>query len=100
MGDWNFLAFLVFPYVSLSIFVVGHSFRYFTDPFRWNARSSELLDREGLRYGSILFHYGMVFTFIGHAGGLLIPQSLYDSLGLSGEAHTRLAVLSGAVIGS
>ncbi len=100
MSDWNFLAFLVFPYIALTIFVVGHTYRYFTDPYRWNARSSELLDREGLKYGSIIFHYGMVFTFFGHAGGMLIPQSFFDVLGFGGEAHTRVAVLSGAVIGA
>jgi nitrate reductase gamma subunit len=100
MGDWNFLAFVVFPYVCLTVFAVGHTFRYFTDPYRWNARSSELLQKKNLKYSSIIFHYGIVFTFVGHAGGLLIPQSLYDSLGVSGEAHTRLAVMAGAVIGA
>lgn len=100
MSDWDFLAFLVFPYISLSVFVVGHLYRHFTDPFRWNARSSELLDKESLRYSSLLFHYGMVFTVVGHAGGMLIPQSLYDSMGISGEMHTRLAVMAGAVIGA
>ncbi len=100
MSDWHFLAFLVFPYISLSIFVVGHLYRYFTDPFRWNARSSELLDKESLKYSSLLFHYGMVFTVVGHAGGMLIPQGFYDSMGISGEMHTRLAVMAGAVIGA
>jgi nitrate reductase gamma subunit len=99
MSDWNSLAFLVFPYVSLTIFVVGHTFRYFTDAYRWNAKSSELLERESLKYSSVIFHYGIVFTFIGHAAGLLIPQSLYTTLGISGEAHTRLAIAAGALIG-
>jgi len=100
MSDWNFLAFLVFPYVSLTIFVVGHAYRHFADPYRWNAKSSELLDRESLKYPSVIFHYGMVFTFVGHAGGMLIPQTFYDTLGISGEAHTRLAILAGAVFGA
>ena len=55
MSDWNFLAFLVFPYVSLTIFVVGHIFRYFTDPYRWNAKSSELLERENLNIPPLFF---------------------------------------------
>ncbi|MHC1729218.1 MAG: respiratory nitrate reductase subunit gamma [Syntrophobacteraceae bacterium] len=100
MNDWDFLAFLVFPYISLTIFVLGHLYRHFTDPYRWNAKSSELLDRGSLKYSSVLFHYGMVFTVLGHAGGMLIPQSLYDGVGISGEVHTRLAVLAGAVIGA
>jgi len=100
MSDWNFSAFLVFPYISLTIFVVGHTFRYFTDPYRWNAKSSELIDRASLKYSSVIFHYGMVFTFIGHAGGMLIPQRFYDALGISGETHTRLAVAAGALFGA
>ena len=99
MNDWNSLAFLVFPYVCLAVFVVGHIYRYLSDPYRWNAKSSELLDKEGLKYSSVLFHYGMVFTFFGHAAGLLIPQSFLDMLGIDGEMHTRVAVMSGAVIG-
>ena len=100
MSDWNFLAFVVFPYVSLTIFVVGHAYRYYTDPYRWNAKSSELLDRESLKYSSVIFHYGMVFTFIGHAGGMVIPQRIYDALGVNGQVHTRLAILAGAVFGA
>jgi nitrate reductase gamma subunit len=99
MEHWNVIAFVVFPYVSLTVFAVGHTFRYLTDPYRWNARSSELLEKESLKYSSVLFHYGMVFTFVGHAGGLLIPQRIYTSMGISGEMHTSLAVLAGAVIG-
>ena len=43
----NTLAFLVFPYVMLTIFVVGHSYRYLTDRYDWNSKSSELLDKDG-----------------------------------------------------
>ena len=54
----NTLAFLVFPYVMLTVFFLGHSYRYLTDRFDWNAKSSELLEKEGLRYGIFLFHWG------------------------------------------
>ena len=42
-GLENF-AFVGFPYLALTTFVVGHAYRYLTDTFGWNARSSELLD--------------------------------------------------------
>jgi nitrate reductase gamma subunit len=99
MGEWNTLAFLVVPYVSLTIFVVGHLYRYFTDPFGWNSRSSELLDKKSLKYGSYLFHGGILLTLLGHSGGLLIPQAVFDAVGLSGAAHTRMAITVGSVIG-
>lgn len=100
MNHWNMLAFVVFPYLSLTAFVVGHLFRYATDPQHWNAKSSELLEKDSLKLASNLFHYGVIFTFVGHFVGLLIPQAVYDVLGIDGETHTRIAVVLGAVLGS
>lgn len=97
--DWNTLGFVVFPYISLAVFVVGHIYRHAKDPYRWNAKSSEILDKKSLKYGSMLFHYGIVFTFIGHFMGLLVPQSVYDAFGISGETHTRIAVALGILFG-
>jgi nitrate reductase gamma subunit len=99
MDEWNTLAFLVLPYLSLAVFAVGHLYRYFTDPLGWNSRSSELLEKNSLKYSSYLFHGGILLTLVGHAGGLLIPQAIYDKVGISGETHTRMAIWVGAVIG-
>ena len=93
------LAFVGFPYLALTTFVVGHTYRYVTDPFGWNARSSELLDKESLRFGVIVFHWGILFTLVGHAGGLLIPQTLYDALGITGQTHIKIAYYSGWAVG-
>jgi nitrate reductase gamma subunit len=98
--DWNLLAFLVFPYLSLTIFAVGHAYRYRTDPFHWNARSSEILEKRSLRLPSLVFHYGVIFTFIGHFGGLLIPQAVYDQFGIDAQAHNRIAWILGMLFGA
>ncbi len=95
----NTLAFLVFPYLMLTAFVVGHSYRYLTDRFDWNAKSSELLDKEGLKYGIFLFHWGMIFTFLGHFFGLLIPQWLLDRVGITAEIHDFVAINTGRLFG-
>jgi nitrate reductase gamma subunit len=98
--NWvEILAFVGFPYLALATFVVGHTYRYVTDAFGWNARSSELLDRESLKTGITVFHWGILLTLMGHTGGLLIPQSLYDAVGIDGQAHTRIAYYSGWVVG-
>lgn len=99
MIDWNLLAFLIFPYLALTTFVVGHAFRYVTDPFHWNAKSSELLEKGMLKYAPWLFHYGIVLTFVGHFGGLLIPQSIYDAFGVNGRMHTSIAFILGILFG-
>lgn len=99
MTYWDLLAFVVFPYLCLAVFTLGHIYRYLTDPYHWNARSSELLEKSSLKYASIIFHYGVVLTFIGHFGGLLIPQSVYDQFGITGQVHTRIAVVLGMLFG-
>jgi nitrate reductase gamma subunit len=98
--NWvEILAFVGFPYLALATFVVGHTYRYVTDAFGWNARSSELLDKESLKTGITVFHWGILLTLVGHTGGLLIPQSLFDAAGIDGQTHTRIAYYSGWVVG-
>ncbi len=96
----NTLAFLVFPYLALATFVVGHSYRYIADSFSWNAKSSEFLEKKNLYSGITLFHWGILLTLLGHAGGLLIPQALFDMAGIDGRTHTRIAYGSGLVVGA
>jgi nitrate reductase gamma subunit len=93
------LIFTVFPYICLVTFIVGHSYRYVTDRYVWNARSSEFLEKKSLFWGSVLFHVGIVLTFVGHAGGLLIPQRYYDLVGIDSRMHLAIAHWSGEVVG-
>jgi nitrate reductase gamma subunit len=58
------------------------------------------LEKKQLFYGSTVFHWGILLTLLGHAGGLLIPQSIYDAVGIDGEAHTTIAYFSGLAVGS
>jgi nitrate reductase gamma subunit len=93
------LLFTVFPYLCLTTFVVGHAYRYVTDRYAWNSHSSQLLANESLRWGSVLFHLGIIFTFVGHAGGLLIPQRYYDMVGITSDMHLAIAHGMGEVVG-
>ena len=93
------LIFTVFPYVCLATFVLGHAYRYVTDRYGWNARSSEFLEKQALYPGSLFFHWGIVLTFVGHAGGLLIPQRVFDLFGFDSEAHLSIAYWSGLPVG-
>jgi nitrate reductase gamma subunit len=93
------VAFVVYPYVVITTFVLGHSYRYATDRFGWNTRSTEILDRGGLRVAITAFHWGILMTLFGHAGGLLIPQRVYDAFGIDAQIHTRIAVVVGILVG-
>lgn len=93
------LVFTVFPYICLVTFVVGHSYRYVIDRYAWNAHSSEFLEKKSLFWGSVLFHAGIVLTFVGHAGGLLIPQRYFDLVGIDSQMHLSIAHYTGEVVG-
>lgn len=99
MNILNTLAFLVFPYLMLTLFVVGHLYRYITDLFTWNAKSSEFLEKKRLFYGATIFHWGILLTLLGHTGGLLVPQYFLDAIGINGQTHTMIAYYSGLVFG-
>lgn len=92
-------AFEVFPYLCLTVFTVGHAYRYVTDRYGWNARSSEFLEKKHLKVGSVIFHWGILGTLLGHAGGLLIPQALFDRVGFYSQAHLFVAYWSGLLVG-
>ncbi len=100
MNILNTLAFLVFPYLILATFVVGHIYRYLVNPHGWNTKSSELLDKKGLKFGVTFFHWGIIFTLLGHGAGLLIPQRYWDAVGINSQAHTLFATYSGFIVGA
>ena len=99
MNTLNTLAFMVFPYLALTTCVVGHLYRYVGDPYGWNTKSSELLDKKGLKVGITIFHWGIIFTLLGHGVGLLIPQRYWDAVGIDSQTHTVFATYSGLVVG-
>lgn len=89
----------IFPYVALSVLVIGSIARYERDPFTWKSSSSQLLRRKQLVMGSILFHVGVLIVFFGHLVGLLTPIEVFDALGISHGAKQILAIVVGGVAG-
>jgi nitrate reductase gamma subunit len=99
MNTLDYFLFVAFPYLCLTVFALGHAYRYVTDRYAWNAHSSELIEKSRLLPAVYLFHFGIIGTFFGHAGGLLIPQSIYDWVGINGQAHTTMAYYAGMLLG-
>jgi len=96
----DYFLWLVFPYISLTVFVLGHIYRYNHDPFGWSAKSSEFLSKDRfLKWGSLFFHWGIVFVFFGHVAGILIPKSFFDFLGITDDLYHFGAVWFGGVAG-
>jgi nitrate reductase gamma subunit len=89
----------VLPYVFLAILVGGLIWRYRYDQFGWTTRSSQLYESRLLRIGSPLFHFGILVVIIGHIGGLLIPMSWTEALGVSQELYHAVALILGGIAG-
>ena len=75
-GIVDILLWGVLPYVALVVLIGGTIWRYRTDQFGWTTRSSQVYESKLLRIASPLFHYGLAAVFLGHVGGLLIPNRL------------------------
>jgi nitrate reductase gamma subunit len=95
----NVILWVVVPYVAITVFVVGHYWRYRYDKFGWTTRSSQLYERRLLRFGSPMFHFGILLVAVGHIGGLLIPESWTDAVGISETAYHAVAVGLGTIAG-
>jgi len=90
---------VIYPYIMLTLFVAGHIYRYNTDQFGWSAKSSEFLEKRRLRWGSVLFHWGILFVFLGHVAGILVPKTFYESIGITEEMYHFGAVWFGGAAG-
>lgn len=90
----------IYPYIALSVAIIGSIARYERDPFTWKSSSSQLLRRKQLIVGSVLFHVGVLVIFFGHLVGLLTPIAIFDAIGISHGAKQLLAVVAGGIAGS
>jgi nitrate reductase gamma subunit len=95
----NTLLFGYYPYVAISVFIIGSIARYDRDQYTWRTGSSQLLRAKELRLGSNLFHIGILLLFVGHFVGLLTPPAVYHGLCLSTSAKQILAVVAGGLFG-
>lgn len=71
----NFL-FIGFPYIALFVFLIGSIYRYRSTKFKYSSLSSQFLETRQLFWGSMLFHWGILFMFFGHLMAFLIPRSV------------------------
>ena len=90
--------FQVYPYVCLAVFVLGSLVRFDQNQYTWKSDSSQLLRAGTLKWGSNLFHFGVLFLFFGHLIGLFTPHALYGIF-MSAATKQMLAVVAGGIAG-
>jgi nitrate reductase gamma subunit len=88
----------IYPYIGLSVFLIGSLVRFERGQYTWRSGSSQMLRARQLRWGSNLFHIGILFLFFGHFVGLLTPHWLYEHF-ITAGAKQMVAVVSGGTAG-
>ena len=96
MTTLQMILWVAIPYASIAVFVVGHIWRYRYDKFGWTTRSSQTYENRLLRWGSPMFHLGILMVLAGHVVGLLIPREWLYAIGITEEAYHIGATVLGS----
>jgi nitrate reductase gamma subunit len=99
MSYLNNFFFTVYPYLCLAVFFMGSLARFDRDQYTWKTDSSQMLRTGTLRWGSNLFHIGILFLFFGHLVGQLTPHWMYEPF-ISAPQKQMLAIVSGGLAGA
>jgi nitrate reductase gamma subunit len=97
--NFNDLLFGVYPYVAGTVFLVVSLLRFDREQYLWRSESSQMLRAGTLRWGSNLFHVGILGLFFGHLFGLLTPLAFFEALGLQPHAKQIIAMSTGGSLG-
>ncbi len=92
----NFL-FTYFPHIALAVFWFGLITRFLVANKTIQAKSSQILEKNGILKGSNLFHYGIIMVFLGHFS-LFLPEKLYH-LVMTTETKRVIALSLGTLFG-
>ena len=98
MNPLDTFLFGVYPYICLSIFLLGSLIRFDRDQYTWKSDSSQLLKAGQLKLGSNLFHIGVLFLFFGHLFGMLTPHFVYERF-IDAGTKQLLAMTAGGIAG-
>ena len=74
--NWDNALFLIFPYISLAVFIIVALYRSIYRPFSISSLSSQLLERKKLYWGAISLHWGIIIILTAHLLALLFPEGL------------------------
>jgi nitrate reductase gamma subunit len=98
MNALDTFLFGLYPYLCLTVFLLGSLIRFDRDQYTWKSDSSQLLKAAQLKLGSNLFHIGVLFLFFGHFFGMLTPHFVYEPF-LSAGTKQVLAMTAGGIAG-
>ena len=100
MNSLNDFLFSTYPYICLTVFVLGSLIRFDREAYTWKSDSSQLLRSGQLRLGSNLFHIGILGILGGHLVGLLTPMPVWHFLGIEPPVKQMVAIVAGGLFGA
>lgn len=95
----NQLAFGWYPYLAITVLIVGSILRFDAAQYSWRSQSSQFLRRRQMMIGSNLFHMGVLVLFVGHFIGLLTPIWVFDTIGIGHGFKQLTALVVGGIAG-
>src|SRR5699024_8558857 len=90
---------VIFPYLAIATFVIGHILRFKYDQFSWTAKARGCIEPKQRKWGSLLFHLGVIPVFFGHVAGLLVPAAWLSAIGVNDHLYRLGAVYIGSIFG-
>lgn len=97
MTAWDMWWWVILPYLSMLVFVIGHIWRWQYDQFGWTSRSTQLQERRLLKWGGPLFHYATFAAIAGHVLGILIPESVTQFLRIPEHVYSTFSGIAGSL---
>ncbi|MCL1587255.1 MAG: respiratory nitrate reductase subunit gamma [Actinomycetia bacterium] len=70
------MLFVVLPYAALALAIIVSVLRWREAPFSISSLSTQLLESRKLFWGSIPFHWGIIFILTGHIFVLFLPSTV------------------------
>ena len=85
----------VYPYVALTIAIIGTWVRFDLSQYSWKTGSSQMLRNKNMRWASNLFHVGILGLIFGHLIGMLTPSFIYEIFITPGQKQIMAIVIGG-----
>jgi nitrate reductase gamma subunit len=95
----NYLLFGWYPYIAITVLIVGSILRFDKGQYTWRSQSSQFLRRRQMMLGSNLFHLGVLILFVGHFIGLLTPEAVFSFVGIGHGFKQVMALTVGGIAG-
>ncbi len=73
---YDYLFFVVLPYMAVAIVIVVSIYRFVTNKFSYSSLSSQFLESDELFFGSVPWHIGILGALCGHLIGFLFPLQI------------------------